>query len=312
MVLVVSLQLHLLRSQFLGEETGEPGVMSVSGAHFEAGGDGVVAARTLRDLGHEPHLLSVRGGTTGEILERELAREGLAPELVPGIIPTPMGFRLFGARRNEVEEYREDPIRFGGEEMRELLERFDERLPQSRAVLLCGDSPSTGSEFLFGEMLRRLRDAGVPHVVKTRGPSLAECLRSGGDVIVVRRPQWIAAAREQGCSEETMLEQAFAAGSAAVVLTDGATRVSLWTEEGELELEPPATQGRGGLAPGEALAAGLLDRRLRGWDLQPSVCFGIAAGTAQSLKPLGGRLSTETIDGFYRQVRAVSREEAGE
>ncbi|MFQ5505421.1 MAG: hypothetical protein ACE5F1_11575, partial [Planctomycetota bacterium] len=74
------------------------------------------------------------------------------------------------------------------------------------------------------------------------------------------------------------------------MLSRGPQSVRLITGEGELRLQPPETRDRGGLAPRDAMAAMMLLRLSHGWDLQPAVAYGIAAGTAQTQKSLGGRL----------------------
>ena len=311
MILVISLQLYLQRAQFVGQDLGESGTVPVHGAHFEAAGGGLVAARTLRDLGQDVCLISVKGGDTGDLLEKELYKEGIETSLVESSTPTPMSFRLHGRQRYgmEVEEYREDPIRVGGEEMRDMLQLFDEELPGASAVLLCGDSPYPGADMLYSEMLKRGREAQVPVLARSTGDSLLELLRAGPGVLVVRGQEFSAGAEEMGVSEEELREHGFAAETGAIVITHGADAVELWTHEGGLRLVPPDTRSRGGSAPGEALSAGMLWRLMQGWDLQPATCFGIAAATTQSQKPLGGRLSAETIEGFYRQVRAVTSDE---
>ncbi len=310
MILVVSLQLYLQRAQFVGEDLDEAGIVPVHGAHFEAAGGGLVAARTLRDLGQDVLVISVKGGDTGDLLEKELHKEGLETALVESSTPTPMSFRLHGRQLYgmDVEEYREDPIRVGGEEMREMLRLYDEALPSATGVLLCGDSPYQGADMLYSEMLRRGHEAKIPILAKSTGDSLLELLKSGPDVLVARQEDFARCARELGATEAELRERGFDADTGAMVITQGAKTTSLWTHEGRLDLVPPDARSRGGPSPGEALSAGMLLRLIQDWDLQPATCYGIAAGTAQSLKPLGGRLCAATIEGFYRQVRAVVSE----
>jgi tagatose 6-phosphate kinase len=312
-ILVISLQLYLQRAQFVGQDLDEGGIMPVHGAHFEAAGGGLVAARALRDLGQDVRLISVKGGDTGDLLQKEIEKEGLSTALVESAAPTPMTFRLHGRHRYgmELEEYREDPIRVGGEEMRDMLCLFDEGLAEASAVLLCGDSPYQGADMLYSEMLRRGHEAGLPVLAKSTGDSLLELLKSGPGVLVARRQDFSHCAKTLGISEAELRDRGFAADTGALVLVQGAKALSLWTQEGCLELMPPDARSRGGPSPGEALSAGLLLRLVEGWDLQPATCYGIAAGTAQSLKPLGGRLCAATIEGFYRQVRAVATQDDG-
>lgn len=308
MILVVSLQLYLQRAQFVGQDLDATGFVPVHGAHFEAAGGGLVAARTLRDLGQDVCLLSAKGGDTGDLLEKELHKEGLETGMVESSTPTPMSFRLHGRQRYgiEIEEYREEPIRIGGEEMREMLRNFDAALPGAKGVLLCGDSPYAGGDMLYSEMLRRGQEARVPVLARSTEASLMERIKSGPDVLIARRQEFANCAEAAGVTEDELRATAFAAKTGALILTQGVETVVLWTEEGRLHLLPPDTRSRGGHSPGEALSAGLLLRLIQDWDLQPAACYGIAAGTAQSLKPLGGRLCAETIEGFYRQVRAVA------
>ncbi|MFQ5503384.1 MAG: PfkB family carbohydrate kinase [Planctomycetota bacterium] len=306
MLLVVSLESRLYRVQFLDGLLGGAGCQEVFGAHFEAGGKGIVAARTLRDLNAKLGLVGIKGGITGQILADCLERERVPARFVDSPVPTPMGCRIYSPKGGGglIQEYREEAAWIGGTELRLLPQELARFQPGLRGVLLCGSSPGRGSDFLLAELCQRLRADGVPALMLDPGRGLIETLEQPADWVLMGDADFSEAARFSELSELSLLEELFSSGCRLVVLGRGPESVRLITGEGELRLRPPETRDKGGLAPREAMAAMMLLRLSQGWDLQPSVAYGIAAGTAQTQKSLGGRLRMAEIEGFYRQIRA--------
>ena len=307
MLLVVSPKLYLLRVQFL---EGRPTLSQrVFGAHFEAGGDGVVAARTLRDLNGRACLLGVRGDVTGSLLRNALAAEGIEAHLLPSLSPTPMLLRIYEKHEGKLRarDYLEDPGRLSGGMMRAMTLEFESLLPDARGVLLSGSSESAGAEFFMAELARKSAAAGVPLVIQSEGNTVLECLGCAADSIVLRAKDWQRCIELRRAPAGELLEEFFAGGGKTLLVTNGAQAVRVFSADAEeLRLYPPKIGDRGGKGACEAVAAGQLFRLAAGWDSISATSFGIAAGTAQTLKLVGGRLSPTEIEGFFRQVRGES------
>jgi len=317
MLLVVSLAPTLVRSQFLdhgGDETDTDDVHSgrrrrvpVVGAHFEAGGRGIVAARALKDLSAAVRLVCIRGGATGQALTECLEAARIPATFVDSLQPTPITYRVHAREHGGalVREYVDEPPALGGGEMRAVLDVFDDSLTKAGGVLLTGGCAARGVDFLLAELCRVAREQSVPVLFLGAGEALFESRDAPPEWVLCGRADLARSVSDLGRSETRLTTDLFARGCRAVVVSDGPRPVRIITSEGELKLVPPETRDRAGPSPREAMAAMMLLRLTQAWDLQPAVAYGMAIGTAQTQKTLGGRLRMADVEGFYRQIRGV-------
>ncbi len=308
MFLVVAPSVWLMRVQYLGSRAAAgdwPREASVYGAHFEAGGPGLVAARTLRDLGSEIRILAAAGGRTGELLRESLEDEGLDAELVSSSSLTPMASRIHEPSRPEVlpRNLWEPAMPLETATMRRMLEHFDELAPRLDAVLLFGEPVGRSSSFLHAELVRRARTAHVRCLLASQGSAADEAIPQGPESILLSQRAHELALAENGRTKEDFAERCFAAGTRTIVATQDSKDVVVRTPDAEARIQVPKTGDRAGFGAREALGAAWLHAQVDGWDLLPAIFFGVGAGTARIRKRLGGRLQRSEVEAFQRQVR---------
>lgn len=306
MFLVVSLQPVLSRVQFLGSLAGSD--REVLAAHFEAEGDGVTAARVLRDLGHAVTLLGLGGRPLAELFEQALAEEGVRAKLLPTSAPLPMSIRhVSWSDGGELASSRftEGAPRITGAEMRFLLAEAQDCLAEADALLVCGDSSSPGVDFAVRRLLERAGVARKRAILEASGRVLVESATAGPSFVVTVRRRLEATAKAHGLVVADLCRRFFDSGTQGMVLTDGVKAAEVLLAGETLRLQPPAAGDRGGERAREALAAGLLHGLSRDFEPPAAVAYGMGAATARVQKEIGGRLDPSAVEGFYRQVRRI-------
>ncbi|MAE76224.1 MAG: hypothetical protein CMJ85_05065 [Planctomycetes bacterium] len=306
MLAVVSLQPALVRVEFLGGLS-EDGGHEVLAAHFEAGGYGLTAARLLRALGQPVVFIGLAGGPMVELLCEGLRDERIEERLLDAEAALPTIVRQHswdGTGRLVSRTFPGVPARASGDELCRLVAGVD-ALDEVDGIIVCGESPSAGSDFAAREIVRRAKRRAIPVVMQPDGGIIVEGAAGGPGHVVLRRRCYVEALESGGLREEALLERLFDAGGESLVITNGPELVEVITPSGREFAQPATASDRGGESAREALAAGLLLKLADGWDTWAAVCYGVGAGTAQTQKEVHGRLSLAEVDGFYSQVRKV-------
>ena len=279
----------------------------VQGAHFECGGPGIHAAVAIRALGGEARALYLAGGETGHLLTREVTAEGLEPVPVPAQVSTRMCWLLVTEREDggAWRAYLEEMPRVTDHEARQMLTAYTQELERCDGVVLCDPSTAPATQFLFREMVALARKARVPVLVDGTGPALREALAKGPNWVRVHREDWEDAFAGEAAAEHpaTVMPELFAAGIEAVVLTNGAGPVRVFTRDGEQRLVPPRIGVRRDCWSGDCMSGAMMLVRTEGWDLLPAVRFGMGAGAANAARLSLAGFKRSEVDGFMPQIQ---------
>ena len=256
----------------------EPGAVHRT-AEYErqAGGKGANTARTLIALGEKPVLCGFAGGPSGRFIEQDLAREGIATELVPMRAENRTCVVVIDQQGNATVLNEVGPTIHEAAALRALAGSM---IPKSQAVALMGSLPPGVPPDLYGELIRDCRQANIPCLVDATGPALESALSTRPTYAKVNGDEaeallghpvedWPAAAR-------TILKL----GADVVLITRGARAAFLASADGAARLSPPSIPVVNPIGAGDALAGGLLVGHLRGLSLPESAKLGMAVAAA--------------------------------
>lgn len=256
----------------------------------QAGGKGVNLARAARALGERPVIVGLIGGSRGREVRELLREEGLESDLVDvagdtrtcTIVLEPSGTATV---INEVGPRVGDGTA--------LVDSFRRLVDGAGAIALMGSLQPGLPRELYRELVTLARGAEKFCLVDTSGPALGEAISAGPDVV---KPNVAEAERLLNRSLETERSCADAAhelcraGAGLALVTRGADGVvfaSRGTAARSATVPPVDIRYGNPTGAGDALAAGLLAGRLRGFAEEDMVRLGVAAATASLAEGYG-------------------------
>jgi 1-phosphofructokinase len=264
--------------------------------HRHASGKGINVAVVLHRLNLVTRAYCLLGGETGVYIEKELRRWGIPLVVIP----------IQGETRTNVKvieleaESRMTELNTSGppislSSQAEIKEKILLDLVPDDLAVLSGSLPAGVPANFYADLAGALAAKGIKTVVDTSGAALNEVLRQKPYLVKPNRQE---AEELLGVSINTIKEAAQAAaaikdlGAQNVVLSLGADGALLLAGENEGEREhgawwasspPVSVQGTAGC--GDALLAGVVAGRERGYSWQECLCLGVAAATAAARLP---------------------------
>jgi tagatose 6-phosphate kinase len=237
---------------------GEPG--ELTRATYRASGRGVTVARVLQTFGHDVLATGLAGGTAGELIAADLARDGVQADFTRIGRESRRIFEIAERGTGRVLRLREAGPYVTTEELGRFAADYRRLLEGATAVVMSGSLPPGLPSDIYGSLVSYAAAAGVPVVVDADGEEIAHGARRGPDLVIAR--------------EETPIGP----GTSTVArVGDGVLRVGEWTAR--LSETEKTGNGRG------ALVAGLVAGLLLGWSWPDRVRHAMAL--AASAGPFG-------------------------
>jgi tagatose 6-phosphate kinase len=270
-----------------------------------AAGKSVNVAKVLKALGEQPVATGFLGGDRGEFLQRTLAEKGMETDFVTVSTPTRQCLTVIdeaaGTQTELVEESR--PVEAEAfDQLRAVIRR---RLPECRAMVMSGTIVTGGPVNLYFEYTQLVENAKVLSVVDGQGKALLGALPAKPGLIKPNRSELAATiGREFKTDAEVMnaMRELFERGAQRVVVTAGKEATLAFDGKTFWSVVPPRVKAMNPIGSGDAFAAGLVSRLLRGYDLGEACRWGCAAGTANALTLMPGEINKEDVERLASEV----------
>lgn len=248
------------------------------------GGKGVNVARQLGRLGCDVIATGVWGGEIGSQLDRLLTAEGLRHEFLRIAGMTREGVTYLDAEGLPTSVF-EPPHDVTGAETGAFLTHAKGIIDGSSWVACCGSSPCAPCDSVFADLFAYARSRGVHTALDSYGEAFRRALQSVPDLVKVNREEYQAAAGIPLDTESRIMDALLALverGVRLAVLTDGPRPCYAATPTGCWKITPPFVACVNATGSGDSMLAGILYGLTRGWEVPQSICFGAAAGAANS------------------------------
>lgn len=265
-----------------------------------AGGRGINASSVIHSFGGQTLAICPAGGRGGEKLTRFLDAVEFPYEVVPIAGEIRTNLNLTDRTGLTIKLNERGPV-LNEEEVAAVERAVKAHLPFASWLMICGSLPQNVGGELYGSLVRLGKSAGVNVLLDADDEELREGLEAGPFVVtpnqreaerllntvLITRTHFVAAA-----------ERIRQMGPANVVLSIGSRGAVLATASGVWEVEPPRVDAVSPVGAGDALAAAFTWAMQNGHDPLEAVRWGVAAGTASSMKPglsFAGREETEDV-----------------
>jgi tagatose 6-phosphate kinase len=241
-------------------------------ATYRASGRGVTVARVLHKFGHDVLATGLAGGTAGELIAADLARDGVQSDFTRIGRESRRVFEIAERGTGRVMRLRETGPYVTTEELGRFASDYRRLLDGATAVVMSGSLPPGLPSDIYGSLVSYAASAGVPVIVDADGEELMHGARRKPDLVIG--------------GPEAKAEAFLSLGPRAVA-TPEASGLQVLTPDGGwiAEVGDRAVAGVGEVGGRGALVAGLVPGLLLGWSWPDRIRHALAL--AASAGPAG-------------------------
>jgi tagatose 6-phosphate kinase len=131
-----------------------------TGVEEQAGGKGINVARVLHALGHETMIFGFIGSATATTITTDLARGGLAHELISIEGPTRRSIAVVDSSNGEATLFNEAGPRVPAARWEDLEAMLATRLPEATALVVSGSLPPGANDDAYARLVRLAASIG--------------------------------------------------------------------------------------------------------------------------------------------------------
>ncbi len=276
--------------------------------HYNPGGGGINVSRAIKKLGGDSLAICPLGGTTGQLFESLLRREGVRHTAVP----------IEGMTRENLIVTEEDTgqqFRFGmpgpplkEDEWQRCLDEISKVSPVPDYIVASGSLPPNVPEDFYAQVARIARQKGSSLILDTTSEPLRRAVQEGLYMIKpnIREAQELVGpdSKYEYQLEAAAKELVDKGWCQVVVVSLGAAgALAVWKDNCR-HLRTPAVPVKSKIGAGDSTVAGIVLSLARGDPLSEALRFGVACGAAAVMTAASELSRKEDAERLYR--RAVS------
>lgn len=249
----------------------------------DPGGGGVNVSRAIHELGGESRAFVALGGGMGSHLRRLIEGAGFEFRVWP--LEGETRFSLTVMEDSTGRHFRfvmPGPLQPATEAER-LIAAIDESLEGCRYLVLSGSLPPGLPEDTYGRIVTAARQRGVRSILDTHGAALSRALPARPWLIRLNHleAQELVGGADPDASAHLLARQLIEQDAAEIVVVAvGADGTIVTTHDTQFHIRPPLVSVRSMVGAGDSFVAGLTLALARGWPLEQSTRFAVAAAAA--------------------------------
>jgi tagatose 6-phosphate kinase len=246
------------------------------------------------------------GEDRGEYLRALLEARGLELDFVKVAPRTRQCITLLDTSASTHTELVEESQPVAAADFEELMRVIRRRVKGCRAVVMSGTITPGGPVDLYFHVTQIARDAGALSVVDAQGDALLEALRARPGLVKPNRPE-LAATLGRELKDEAVVRSAMRElcerGAQRVVVTAGKEPALAFDGQSWWRVHPPRIDATNPIGSGDAFAAGLVWRLLRGENLGQACRWASAVGAANALTVMAGEVRCNDVERLVGEVK---------
>jgi tagatose 6-phosphate kinase len=271
-------------------------------------GKSVNVAKVLKALGERPVAAGFLGGDRGEQLRAELEARGIELGFVKVAGRTRQCTTLLDTTAGTQTELVEESQPVAAADYDELMRIIRLRVKGCRAVVMSGTITPGGPVDLYFQGTCMAREIGAFTVVDAQGAALLEALRAKPGLVKPNRSE-LAATLGRELKDEAAVMSAMRElcerGAQRVVVTSGKNPALAFDGQRWWRVHAPRIDAVNPIGSGDAFAAGLVWRLLRGEDLGEACRWASAVGAANALTLLAGEVRRDDVELLAEKARVA-------
>ena len=273
---------------------------------YDPGGGGINVARAAHMLGGDALAVFPAGGASGQMIESLLCEEEVSHAAVP--VPGITRESLAVVERQSGKQYRfllPGPELCAHDQERLLDALAAQITPRTRFVVASGSLPPGVPADFYNRVGHLAQDRAARFALDSSGEALTG---AGTGIFLIKASlRELSQLRGTAAAGDVALEEAARAVIAegrceVLVVSLGADGALLATRDACRRFPAARVSAIGSVGAGDSMLAGMLVALARDWELAEAVRFGIAAGSAASLRPGTDLCRREDTERLYREL----------
>lgn len=279
---------------------------------YEPGGGGINVSRAIKRLGGESMAIYPAGGTTGQMLQRLMAKEDLIQRIIPIDGLTRENLIVFEESTGQQFRFGMPGPRLNQSEWQECLNALAEINPAPDFIVASGSLPPGVSDDFYARVAQFGKKKGAKTIIDTSGTALRQALEEGVYLIKPNMREFQEIAGREIVDERELEEEARKivshGQSEVVVISLGAGgAIGVWKDENK-RMQSPTVPVRSKVGAGDSTVAGIILALARGESLGDALRFGVAAGAAAVMTPGTELCRREDTERLYRQMISLKEQ----
>jgi len=281
-------------------------VNRIESIRFDAGGNGINAAKMIRGLGHESMAMGFLSGRTGRYIEQCLEEMGIGCDFVYTPGETRTNSRIIDLLKETSTDINEIGPLVPPPALAALEERLIERVQPGDLVVFAGSAPQNVDRDIFRKWITLMKARGADTLLDSDGELFCRGVLAGPGAVKPNIHELEMFCRKPLQTQQEVQAEAgrlFSYGIDTVLVSMG-SRGALYLDQQQAMHSPglPAdvisTSGAG-----DAMVAALAVARQRGDSPEDTLRLAIACGTAAVMMEGTQVPSLETVKRLFSQVR---------
>jgi 1-phosphofructokinase family hexose kinase len=265
-----------------------------------AGGGGINVARVLHALGHETMILGFVGSATAAALTTDLARGGLAHELILVEGPTRRSVAVVDSGNGEATLFNEPGPRVPPTRWDDLEVMLTARLREATALLVSGSLPPGAKDDACARLVRLAAAHRVTVLVDTVGEALLRAAAAGADIVKANSSELL---DTTGLSDVTAAATALRRrGAKTVVASLGEAGMTAFTPGRSWRAAPPTRIVGNPTGSGDAATAALVAGTVAGAPWPDRLRDAVALSAAAVIQPTAGSFDMHHYRKFIPRI----------
>ncbi|MFT3677339.1 MAG: 1-phosphofructokinase family hexose kinase [Chitinophagaceae bacterium] len=275
---------------------------------FQPGGGGVNVARAIHQLGGKALAIYLAGGYSGIFFKELLEKEGIPQLVIPIGGHTRENFIVTDLAQNRQYRFGMPGPRITEQEWKALLQQL-QQLEAPDYIVVSGSMPAGAPTDMLVQIARIARQKKARLVIDSAGQALKEVAGEGafllkpnlGELSQLAGLQWIAANEVEAIARRLLTD-----GLCEVLLISmGATGAMLVTMTETVQITPPQVERISTVGAGDSLVAGMVWGLQNNYSLKEAARFGVACGTAATLRPGTLLCTSKDAERLYKETKAT-------
>ncbi len=257
-------------------------------ARLDPGGGGINVARAIRNLGGEATAVYPAGGYTGNSLNTLLKEEKIPVIVIESRNETRENVIILEKEKNHQFRFGFPGTELKEDEWKACIEAI-ESASDLDFIVASGSLPPGVPEDVYAGLAKIAKKKNARLVVDTSGEALKHAVKEGVYLLKPNLGELSTLAGKEHLEEEEVEDVArkvISNGGCEVIVVSMAEKGALLVSQGETHVvKPPEVQIKSTVGAGDSMVAGIVLALHQGKSLKDALHFGVASGTATTMKP---------------------------